>query len=72
MQLLTNFYRSEGLPPTEIENFKSAIAKGNTIQQLSADYIYANTDGCAEHDIDLILGFLDDPQQGSNATLAAE
>ncbi len=72
MQLLTDFYRSEGLPPAEIENFKAAIAKGNLIQQLSADYIYAHTDGCAEHDIDLILGFLADPQIEPNTALAAE
>ncbi len=72
MQLLTDFYRSEGLPPAEIENFKAAIAKGNLIQQLSSDYIYAHTDGCAEHDIDLILGFLADPQIEPNTALAAE
>ncbi|MEX0964575.1 MAG: hypothetical protein WDZ52_11110 [Pseudohongiellaceae bacterium] len=72
MQLLTDFYRSEGLPPTEIENFKTAIAKGNRIQQLSADYIYANSEGCAEHDIDLILGFLADTSQEPNSNLAAE
>ncbi len=72
MRLLTDFYRSEGLPPTEIETFKAAIAKGEVIQQQSADYIYAQTNGCAEHDIDLILGFLADPQQTPNAALAAE
>ena len=72
MILLTNFYRSEGLPPTEIPNFKTAIAKGELIQQLTADYIFANSDGCAEHDIDLILGFLADPHLESKKTLAAE
>jgi len=72
MILLTNFYRSEGLPPTEIPNFKAAIAKGEMIQQLTADYIFANSDGCAEHDIDLILGFLADPHLESKKTLAAE
>jgi hypothetical protein len=72
MSLLTDFYRSEGLPPTEIPNFKAAIAKGEMIQQLSADYIYANSEGCAEHDIDLILGFLADPQLKRDNTLAAE
>ena len=72
MILLTNFYRSEGLPPTEIPNFKAAIAKGEMIQQLTADYIFANSDGCAEHDIDLILGFLADPHLESDKTFAAE
>ena len=62
MTLLTDFYQSEGLPPTEIANFKVAIAKGQMIQQLTADYIYANSDGCAKHDIDLILGFLAGPR----------
>jgi hypothetical protein len=72
MTLLTDFYRSEGLPPTEIPNFKAAIAKGEMIAQLTADYIFANSDGCAKHDIDLILGFLADPQLESKKTLAAE
>ena len=62
MSLLTDFYRSEGLPPTEITNFKKAIAKGDIIQQLTADYIFANSDGCAKHDRDLILAFLADPE----------
>ena len=72
MQLLTDFYRSEGLPPTEIENFKAAIAKGKLIQQLSAEFITAHTDGCAEHDVKLILGFLENPQQEPRNALAAE
>jgi hypothetical protein len=72
MSLLTDFYRSEGLPPNEIPNFKAAIAKGEMIQQLTADYIFANSDGCAEHDIDLILSFLADPQLERDNTLAAE
>ena len=72
MRLLTDFYRSEGLPPTEIDNFKAAIAKGEQIQQQSADYIYAPTDGCAEHDIELILGFLANPQLTPGTELAAE
>ena len=72
IELLTDFYQSEGLPPTEIANFKIAIAKGEMIQQLSADYISANSDGCAQHDTDLILGFLADPQLGKNRTLTSE
>jgi hypothetical protein len=72
MILLTDFYRSKGLPPTEITNFKIAIAKGQMIQQLTADYIFANSEGCAEHDIDLILDFLADPQLESNKTLSVE
>ena len=72
MKLLTDFYRSEGLPPAEIANFKAAIAKGEMIQQLTADYIFANSEGCAEHDIDLILGFLANPQLESDNTLAVE
>ena len=72
MSLLTDFYRSEGLPPTEITNFKAAIAKGEIIQQLTADYIFANSDGCAEHDINLILSFLADPQLKPENSLAAE
>lgn len=69
MSLLTDFYQSEGLPPTEIDNFKAAIAKGEMIQQLTADYIFANSDGCVEQDIDLILSFLADPQLKLEDTL---
>lgn len=72
LSLLTHFYRSEGLSPTEITNFKATIAKGEMIQQLTADYIFSNSDGCAEHDIDLILGFLADPQLERDNALAAE
>lgn len=72
MKLLTSFYRSKGLPPMEIDNFKAAIAKGEMIEQLSADYILANSDGCAEHDIDLILRFLADPQLRADQILAVD
>jgi len=72
ISLLTDFYRSEGLPPAEISNFKAAIAKGEMIQRLTADYISENSDGCAEHDIDLILGFLAEARLNSENTLAAE
>lgn len=72
LSLLTDFYRSEGLPPTEITNFKAAIAKGEVIQQLSADYIFANSDGCAEQDVDLILNFLADPQIYPKDTLDSD
>lgn len=72
ISLLTDFYRSEGLSPTEIENFKAAIAKGEMIQQLTADYISANSDGCVEHDINLILGFLANPRLERDNALAAE
>lgn len=72
MRLLTDFYRSQGLPPTEIENFKAAIAKGNRIARLSADYIYAQTEGCAEHDIQLILGFLADGSQRTGSILTSD
>ena len=72
MSLLTDFYRSEGLPPAEIPNFKAAIAKGEMIQQLTADYIFANSDGCAERDIDLILRFLAEPRLQPEDSLGSE
>lgn len=72
MRLLTDFYRSQGLPPAEIDNFKAAIAKGELIQQLAADYIYAQAEGCAEHDIELILSFLADATQQPNTILASD
>jgi hypothetical protein len=72
MQLLTDFYQSEGLPPTQIANFKAAIAKGNLIQKLSTDYIFDHSEGCAEHDAELILSFLSNREKLSEKILGAE
>ncbi len=72
MHLLTDFYRSQGLPPMEIANFKLAIAKSEKIQQLSADYIFANSEGCADQDSELILGYLADRRRALETNIAAE
>ena len=61
IELLTDFYQSEGLPPAEIKNFKTAIAKGELIQKLTAEYIAANSEDCTERDIELILDYVADP-----------
>ena len=58
MRLLIDFNSSRSLPPREIQNFKDAIAKGTQIERLSADYIFANSNGCVEHDAELILAYL--------------
>lgn len=56
--LLLDFYQNKGLPPTEIETFRSIVAKGDLIRKLSAEYIFAVTDGCLEHGIEAVLNYL--------------
>lgn len=58
MQLLIDFYRSRGLPPTEIDTFKATIALAEEIEKISADFIYRNSASCVESDARLILGYL--------------
>ncbi len=72
MHLLINFYQSQGLPPTQIANFKAATAKGNMIQQLTANHIFENSEGCAAHDAELILGYLAEQRQQIRENLASE
>lgn len=60
LRLLIDFYRSRGLPPTEIGTFKNTIAKAEEIKQLSAEYIFSQSDGCVEQDARLILDYLDE------------
>jgi len=71
MRLLIDFNRNLGLPPNQIPTFKTAIAKSRKIQQMTAEYIYANSDGCVDRDAELILGYLYDQRRQEN-TLAAE
>jgi hypothetical protein len=70
MRLLIDFYRNRSLPPVEIQSFKNAIAKGGLIQKISAQYIFADSDGCVERDARLILDYLSrsKPRDSSLAT----
>ena len=58
LTLLINFYRSQGLPPGDIELFKDTIAMADHIAQLSGEFIYNNSSGCVERDAQLIHEFL--------------
>ena len=71
IRLLIDFYSNRSLPPMEIQSFKNVIAKSAQIEQMSAAYIFANSDGCVERDVELILGYLDGSKQLS-PSLAAE
>lgn len=71
MWLLIDFYSNRSLPPMEIQSFKNAIAKSAQIEQMSAEYIFANSDGCVERDAELILGYLNRSKQ-LRPSLAAE
>lgn len=58
LQLLTDFYTNLGLPPFEIQNFRNTIAKSTLIQEVSLDYLLANSASCVESDAELILEFV--------------
>jgi len=58
MRLLIDFYQDRGLPPMEIQAFKDIIKKADNIEQLSAEYIYTNSDSCVEKDVELIIAYL--------------
>ncbi len=58
LQLLTDFYNNLGLPPFDIQNFKQTIAKAGHIQEVSLDYMWANSASCVEQDAELILDYV--------------
>lgn len=58
IQLLIGFYRNRGLPPSQIDTFKAAIAKADLIAEISADYIFSNSPGCVQRDASLINSFV--------------
>lgn len=58
MRLLTDFYLSRSLPPSEIDAFKATIAMATEIERASADFILANSGSCVEQDARLILHHL--------------
>jgi len=60
MRLLTDFYNSRGLPPAEIDNFKTVIAMAGEIEAAAANFMFNHSEGCVERDARLILAFLRD------------
>lgn len=56
--LLLDFYRNRGLPPTEIDAFQDIVAKGELIQTLGAEHIFAMTNGCVEQGTEAVLKYL--------------
>lgn len=70
--LLIDFYQNRGLPPMEIPTFKQIISKANKIEQGSLDYIYGNSEGCLERDVEIIMGYLASDQAKPNRNLVAE
>lgn len=58
--ILLNFYRNQGIAPTEIEAFKNIVAKGELIKTLGAEHIFATTNGCVELGTKAILRYLRD------------
>ena len=58
LQLLIGFYRNRGIPPSQIPDFRAAIAKAGLIEEMSADYIFANSPGCVQQDARLITAYI--------------
>ncbi len=58
MLLLIDFYRNLGLPPMEIDTFKATLAKVPAIQEISANYIFSQSEGCVEQDASTIKDYL--------------
>lgn len=58
LELLIDFYSNLGLAPGDIENFRTIIAKANSIQAQSLDYLFVNSASCVETDAELILDYV--------------
>lgn len=58
LEILIGFYSDQGLPPTEIENFKNTITKAELIQLESVEFIFQNSASCVDRDAVLIHSFL--------------
>jgi|TARA_B110000879_G_scaffold31005_1_gene42351 hypothetical protein len=58
MRLLLDFYRNKGLPPSKIDAFRDIVAKGELIQRLGAEHIFAVTVGCVDLGTEAVLTYL--------------
>ena len=58
LQLLTDFYRNQGLSPLDIESFKQAIAKAPDIEQQTAVMMFNSSHGCVEQASSLINNYI--------------
>jgi len=63
LKLMIDFFSDKSVPPPMIGQFKELIARANAIEQLAIDYMFSQTEGCDEQNVNLILDFLSD--QGS-------
>ena len=63
LKLMIDFFSDKSVPPPMIEQFKTLIARADAIEQLAIDYMFSQTEGCDEQNVNLILKFLSD--QGS-------
>ena len=59
ISILIDFYSNLGIPPRDINNFKTLIKKAERIEEASIQYIYANSQSCVREDSKLINNFLD-------------
>ncbi|MBT8145457.1 MAG: DUF2059 domain-containing protein [Gammaproteobacteria bacterium] len=63
LKLMIDFFSDKSVPPPMIGQFKELIARADAIEQLAIDYMFSQTEGCDEQNVNLILKFLSD--QGS-------
>ncbi len=48
LRLLTDFYRSRGLSPMDIDSFKLVISKAPGIEEQTAEYIFLSSTACVD------------------------
>ena len=63
LRLMIDFFSDKSVPPPMIGQFKALIARADAIEQLAIEYMFGQTEGCDEQNVNLILDFLSD--QGS-------
>ena len=51
IELLIGFYRNQGIPPNQIQQFKDAVASAAAIAANSAELIYTTSLGCVQQDV---------------------
>jgi len=58
LKLMIDFFSDKSVPPPMIGQFKALIARADAIEQLAIDYMFSQTEGCDNQNVNLILDFL--------------
>ena len=58
LRLLTDFYRSRGLSPMDIDSFKVVISKAPGIEEQTAEYIFLSSSACVDKAASIISRYV--------------